>query len=331
MPPADLLDIIRKDYPADKVLGPIYKHLKDPTSATTKGGLRLTRNMFYIAHDNLMFRRNPLGEDRLAVPAGQATARLLQMYHDANVHVGLNKTLSALAPKFYIPQVKHVVQRYIRSCDTCQRNKQSNRPPQGLAMPLEAPTEPWQHISLDFLTGLPHSGPERYDAILVVIDRFTKSVVAIPCHKTVDAEQTAWLLINHIYQYHGAWHTITSDRGPQFTSAIFSHIFSRLGVDCHFSTAHHPESNGQSEIYVKAVTNALKSSLVHHSEDWADLLPFVNFALNSTVHEATRVSPFFATTCREPRQFADLTNPVRTSAQALNREEQTDLRQAITS
>jgi len=196
-------------------------------------------------------------------------------------------------------------------------------------MPLEAPSEPWQHMSLDFLTGLPHSGHEQYDAILVVTDRFTKSIVAIPCHKTINAEQTAWLLINHVYQYHGAWHTITSDRGPQFTSAVFSHIFSRLGVDCHFSTAHHPESNGQSEIYVEAVTNALKSSLVHHSEDWADLLPFINFALNSTVHDATRVSPFFATTCREPRQFADLTNPVHITAQPLSRTEQTDLRQAI--
>ena len=59
---------------------------------------------------------------------------------------------------------------------------------------------------------------EGYDMVFVVIDRFSKQAVSLPCYKTVTAEDIARLYIDAIYRHKGPPDSIVSDRGPQFVS-----------------------------------------------------------------------------------------------------------------
>ena len=64
------------------------------------------------------------------------------------------------------------INEYVRTCDTCQRNKSRRHAKYGLLEPLEVPYAPWKSISLDFIVTLPES--EGNTQIMVVVDRFTK-------------------------------------------------------------------------------------------------------------------------------------------------------------
>ncbi|GJP74691.1 hypothetical protein CLOP_g5239 [Closterium sp. NIES-67] len=80
---------------------------------------------------------------------------LLKEYHDVLYlrHFGSNKTLTGIAKHYYWPHLAEDVQKFVTSCDTCQRMKSSKQKNAGLLQPLPVPEQPWQVVSLDFITG----------------------------------------------------------------------------------------------------------------------------------------------------------------------------------
>jgi Integrase zinc binding domain len=96
-------------------------------------------------------------DGKLVVPDGQL--RLFRLYdtHDAVIagHLGTDKTYSTLGRHFVWSGMQVQVAAYVGSCDRCQRDKASNQRPFGLLQPLEVPSEPWEHVSLDFIMSLP--------------------------------------------------------------------------------------------------------------------------------------------------------------------------------
>ena len=75
---------------------------------------------------------------------------------------------------YWWPGMKKSIARYVSQCDTCQRVKIEHQRPGGSLQPLEIPEWKWEHITMDFVTGLPRS-PRGNDAIWVIVDRLTKS------------------------------------------------------------------------------------------------------------------------------------------------------------
>jgi hypothetical protein len=63
----------------------------------------------------------------------------------------------------------------------------------GLLQPLPIPVGPWKSISLDFITDLPPS--KVYDAILIVVDYFTKMTHFLLCVKTFTSQETTDLVM----------------------------------------------------------------------------------------------------------------------------------------
>lgn len=59
-----------------------------------------------------------------------------------------------------------------------------------------------------------------YDCILVVVDRFGKRTLSLPCYTTIDAPGVAKLYFTYIWRIYGSPETVTSDQGPQFVSAF---------------------------------------------------------------------------------------------------------------
>ncbi|CAI7762938.1 unnamed protein product [Closterium sp. NIES-53] len=144
---------------------------------------------------------------------------LLEEFHDIPYagHFGSNKTLARIAKYYYWPGMAADVQQFVTSCDTCQRMKSSKQKKTGLLQPLPVPEQPWQVVSLDFITGLP-STSRGHDSILVVIDKFSKMGHFILTNATATAEATARLFFDRIITIHGIPATLISDRDPKFTS-----------------------------------------------------------------------------------------------------------------
>ena len=117
-----------------------------------------------------------------------------------------------------------------------------------------------------------------YDAVYIVIDRLSKRVYSIPCHKTTTAKDMAQLFITNVYRTHGSPETIVSDRGPQFISEFWTELCRILGIKLKLLTVYHPQTDGQTEIMNQYLDQRLRPFINYHQDNWSDLLPIMDFA-----------------------------------------------------
>ncbi|GJP56344.1 hypothetical protein CLOM_g15405 [Closterium sp. NIES-68] len=231
-------------------------------------------------------------DDRIWVPSYRLLCELLiQEVHDSNLsgHVGVDKTLKALQQFYYWPYMVTDVQRYMAVCPICQRMKSSHQQPTGLLQPLEPPQCPWQHVTMDF--GLP-AGSSGNDAVLLVVDRLTKMVHFAPCRTTITAEETARLLISTVVCLHGISAAIISDRDPKFTSNFWQDTWARYGTRMQFSSAYHPQTDGQTERTNQMMEQLIRTNYLDRNK-WEDALPMLEFSYNNAPSATTNHSPFY--------------------------------------
>ena len=109
-------------------------------------------------------------------------------------------------------------------------------------LPLSKPDQSWQDISINFITDLPPSihKQKACDALLIVVDQYSKMVQYIPCTKDIDALELVKLLIAEVYSKFGALRSIVSDRGSLFTSRWWSTFCYYIVMKKLMSTAFHP-------------------------------------------------------------------------------------------
>ncbi|KAK1630455.1 hypothetical protein QYE76_004770 [Lolium multiflorum] len=195
-----------------------------------------------------------------------------------------------LADHFYWPKMRRDVDRYVKRCITCNKSK-SKLKPHGLYTPLPAPTTPWEDISMDFVLGLPRT-KRGHDSIFVVVDRFSKMSHFIACHKSDDASHIANLFFREIVRLHGVPKTIVSDRDVKFMSYFWKTLWRKLGTKLLFSTTCHPQTDGQTEVVNRTLSQLLRSMIKKNLKEWEDCLPHVEFAYNRAVHSTTELCPF---------------------------------------
>ncbi|GJP45038.1 hypothetical protein CLOM_g4438 [Closterium sp. NIES-68] len=201
-------------------------------------------------------------------------------------HFTVRSTNSVHAKKGRRPS--HV---YRLSCPICQRMKSSHQRPTGLLQPLEPPQRPWQHVTMDFVTGLP-AGPSGNDAVLVVVDRLTKMAHFAPCRTTITAEETARLFISTVVRLHGIPAAIISDQDPKFTSKFWQDTWARYGTRLQFSSAYHPQTDGQTERTNQTMEQLIRTNCPDRKK-WEDVLPMLEFSYNNAPSSTTNHSPFY--------------------------------------
>ncbi|WVZ97159.1 hypothetical protein U9M48_042714 [Paspalum notatum var. saurae] len=219
-------------------------------------------------------------KNRICVPDVDSIKKLiLSEAHDTaySIHPGSTKMYHDLKERFWWYGMKRVVAEYVAVCDTCQRVKAEHQRPAGLLQPLKIPEWKWEEISMDFIVGLPRT-QKGYNSIWVVVDRLTKVAHFIPVNTTYSGARLAKLYISRI-------------------------LHDSLDSKLRFSTAYHPQTDGQTERTNQILEDMLRACAIQYGTSWDKSLPYAEFSYNNSYQPSLKKSPFealYGKRCRTP-------------------------------
>ena len=248
-----------------------------------------------------MFKAN-----KLCIPRTSVRDFLVWEVHAGGLsgHFGRDKTIEEVERQFYWPSLKRDVAKIIGQCRQCQLAKHCKQNT-GLYTPLPVPYRPWEDISMDFILGLPRT-LRKFDSILVVVDRFSKMAHFLPCSKTSDASKVAKIFFDEIVKLYGLPKTIVSYRDVKFMSHFWKTLWHMMGIKLKFSTAYHPQTNGQTEVVNRSLGNLLKCLIGENVKTWESILPIAKFSYNNSINRSIGMSPFEVVHGYTPRRPLDL-------------------------
>src|SRR5438105_15631486 len=110
-------------------------------------------------------------------------------------------------------------------------------------------------------------------------------------------DKYAELYIQHILRLHRVPSRIVSDRGPQFTSYFWKSLHNSLGTTLDFSTAYHPQIDGQTERVNHVLEDLMRARALTYGKGWEKTLPFAEFSYNNS-YQPTLHAPPVAALCR---------------------------------
>lgn len=239
--------------------------------------------------------------NRLYVPkGGELRKTIITECHDTlwAGHPGEERTVALVQRSYYWPQMRDDIDTYVRTCLVCQQDKADRQKKAGLLEPLPIPSRPWESVSMDFIVGLPKVG--EVDAIIVVVDRFSKYATFVPAPRTVTAEETAQLFFKHVVKHWGLPRDIVSDRDSRFTGNFWTELFRLLGSKLNMSSSFHPQSDGQTERFNSMLEEYLRHFVSANQKDWAKLLDAAQLCFNAQKCSTTNGSPFEICTGQQP-------------------------------
>ncbi|MBW0507332.1 hypothetical protein O181_047047 [Austropuccinia psidii MF-1] len=112
---------------------------------------------------------------------------------------------------------------------------------------IQEPRKPWEIVHMDCVTGPPPGGDRSYNACLVIVGRFSKTQIFLPCHIDDTAMDKALLI------WTGIFTNMTSDRDSKFTSALWTNLHQLFGTNLSFITAYHPQTDGLAERMIQTL------------------------------------------------------------------------------
>ena len=201
-------------------------------------------------------------------------------------HPGVDRTRQSIAASFVWPSMRADASQWARDCLDCQRAKIGRHtiPPIG---EFAVPNRRFEHINVDLVTLPPSNG---YRHLLTVVDRFTRWPVAVPL-KDISAETVSEAFAYGWVASFGVPASITTDRGSQFSSAIWTQLLSSWDITSHFTTAYHPEANGLVERMHRRLKESLQALGTNAGENWFWRLPCCLLALRTTLKPDIGASP----------------------------------------
>ena len=135
---------------------------------------------------------------------------------------------------------------------------------------------------------------EGYDSIWVIVDRMTKSAHFLSI-KTIDpVRKLARLYLKEIVRLYGVSVSILSDRVARFTSMLWKELQVRFGTRLEFSTASHPQTDGQGERMIQTLKDILRACMLNFLESWTEKVLLIEIAYNDSYHQSLGMFSFEA-------------------------------------
>ncbi|MBW0490695.1 hypothetical protein O181_030410 [Austropuccinia psidii MF-1] len=227
---------------------------------------------------------------------------ILQECHDCPYmgHMSEDRTKDRVASTAWWPKWEQELSEYINTCERCQKENIKHGKNYGLLQHIEEPKHPCKAINMDWVTGIVPGGKENFDACLIIVDRFRKSVRCLPCHKEDTATDTALLFWKNIISSRGFPKIIICDTDPKFRSEVWTNLYDMLGTKPAFFKAHHPQTDVLAESKIQTMEDILKIFCAYSMEDkdhegythdWVTLLPEFHLAYNTSQHSNTGKTP----------------------------------------
>jgi hypothetical protein len=151
---------------------------------------------------------------------------------------------------------------------------------------------------MDFIGPLPDS--QGFNALLVIVDYFSKMIKLEPTTVEATSQDVARLLRKRVFRDHGLPRTIVHDRDTKFVSEWMTELNRLLGIEQNPSTAYHPQTDGQTERANQEIEKYLRAYVNYLQDDWVEWLDLGEFALNDREHSTTKQTPFFLNTGQHP-------------------------------
>jgi cleavage and polyadenylation specificity factor subunit 1 len=198
--------------------------------------------------------------------------------HDTT-HPGKRATLRQLTARYVWPAMKKDIKLWCEECNSCQKGKITRHNfVQSQTIPPEGGK--FAQVHLDLVGPLPPN--EGYVYLLTMIDRHTRWPEICPI-KDARAETVSKAFLSTWVSRYGCPISITTDRGPQFESALWTSLMETLGSVRIRTTAYHPRANGLIERLHRTVKGALKTQADPHY--WLEKLPLILLSMRSAVKE----------------------------------------------
>ncbi|KAA3483486.1 RNA-directed DNA polymerase-like protein [Gossypium australe] len=230
------------------------------------GGLQLL-----LSNELMEFNVNEEGlvcfQRRVCMPKDpELRHRILQEAHGSPyaMHPGGSKMYRDLKEQFWWLGLKREVTEFLGKCLTCQQVKAEHQLPSGLLQLVRIPQWKWERTTMDFVSGLPLTPTNKY-SVWVIVDRLMKSAHFIPVRVDYSLQKLAKLYIAEVVRLHGV---------PALHQA--------LGTKLDFSTAFHPQTDGQSERVIQILEDMLRGCVIDFRGSWEEFIPLAEFAYNNS-------------------------------------------------
>jgi transposase InsO family protein len=146
------------------------------------------------------------------------------------------------------------------------------------------------------------------DAILVVVDKRSKFMIAYPTVSTVTSQAVAQILDRVVFQPFRVPDYIICDNDIRFVGSDFREFCEDMGIQLRFTSIYHPQSNGQTERANRTIRD-LMATTVKYPSRWMDKLPFVVRSYNDSKNDTTRAPPSLLVYGKYSRQLIDKAVP----------------------
>jgi transposase InsO family protein len=223
------------------------------------------------------------GRVRPLVPNGHR--RLVFHSLHGIAHAGSRATRRLISARFVWKGMHPFINQMVRDCQRCSVAKIVTHA-KAPVVPMPIPAMRFLHVHVDLVGPLPIS-KEGFTHLFTMVDRTSRWAEAIPLSNT-SAQHCAEALFSGWIARFGVPSAITSDRGSQFTSAIWRLVCVRLGIKHISTTAFHPQSNGMVERFHRSLKDALRARC--SGLDWPSHLPWVLLGLRAAPKEDSGIS-----------------------------------------
>ncbi|MBW0507175.1 hypothetical protein O181_046890 [Austropuccinia psidii MF-1] len=218
----------------------------------------------------------------------------------ASGNLSEDRTLERVKSCSLWPNWRNDVAEYFQTSYICQQANRATGKKFGMMIQIQEPKSSWEIVHMNWVTVLPPGGESSYNACLVLVDRYSKTPMFLPCHKDDTAMDTAIIIWNKAIGHTGVFKNIISDKYPKFTSKLWTNLHKLFGAPLSLSTPYHPQTEGLVERMIQTIEDMIRRFCAYGLEfkdsdgfthDWCTLIPALELAYKTSIHSSTGKTP----------------------------------------